>query len=495
MASAANESENPADLSVPTTTEGAGPPAAPNIAAEPAAAPDGPRVSGPILPMPAAAIGMANPLKSGREVAAQHFVNLLARGYYAEAAESFAPDVRAAVPPEALESAWLRLIDQVGPLKRHLAATGGRLLQHDVVRDTCEFAATTLDLQVIFDAAGYVAGFQWLPLPGEHISDLLYDPPEYVRQAAFHDRAVEVGSPPWTLPGMVSLPMGDGPFPAVVLIQGAGPQDLDATAGPLKPFRDLAWGLASANTAALRYDKRTYVYGATLPLEPNFTVEEEVVNDALAAIALLRGMLKVDARRIFLLGHGVGGSLLPRIAARDPHLAGLIILDGITRRPEEMLMDQFTRLYTRHGPPTPEQEQELAVLEAQGARLHDPQLPDTTPAGQLPLGLPASYWRDLRAYRPAEVARTLPQPMLIMQGERDYQATMADFQLWQDALAGRPQVELRTFPTLNPPLIPEEDRRTPDDFQAANHVPAEVVEYIGNWIRRQPPRGAAGPRS
>ncbi|HEX6607835.1 MAG TPA: DUF3887 domain-containing protein, partial [Chloroflexia bacterium] len=211
MASAANQSDNPADVSVPTTTEGAGPPAAPEVAAEPAAAPDGPRVSGPILPMPAAAIGMANPLKSGREVAAQHFVNLLARGYYAEAAESFAPDVRAAVPPEALESAWLRLTDQVGPLKRHLAATGGRLLQHDVVRDTCEFAATTLDLQVIFDDAGYVAGFQWLPLPGEHISDLLYDPPEYVRQAAFHERAVEVGAPPWTLPGTVSLPMGDGP--------------------------------------------------------------------------------------------------------------------------------------------------------------------------------------------------------------------------------------------------------------------------------------------
>ena len=78
------------------------------------------------------------------------------------------------------------------------------------------------------------------------------------------------------------------------------------------------------------------------------------------------------------------------------------------------------------------------------ARLRDPQLPDTTPAEQLPLGLPASYWRDLRAYRPAEVARTLPQPMLVMQGERDYQATMADFEQWQAALAGRPQVELRT---------------------------------------------------
>jgi dienelactone hydrolase len=492
MASAANGSENPAETGIPTATEGAARPAAGAIPAGSVAAHAGAGVSGPILPMPAAAIGMANPLKSGREVAAQHFVNLLARGYYAEAAESFAPDVRAAVTSEALAGAWLRLTDQVGPLKRHLAATGGRVLQHDVVRDTCEFAATTLDLQVIFDNAGYVAGFQWLPLAGEHISDLLYDPPDYVRQAAFHERAVEVGTPPWTLPGTVGLPMGDGPFPAVVLIQGAGPQDLDATAGPLKPFRDLAWGLASANIAALRYDKRTFVYGAALPSQPNFTVEEEVVNDALAAVALLRGMLKVDARRIFLLGHGVGGSLLPRIAARDPQIAGLIILDGIARRPEDMLMDQFTRLYTRHGPPTPEQEQQLAVLEAQVARLRDPQLPDSTPAGQLPLGLPASYWRDLRAYRPAEVARTLSDPMLVMQGERDYQATMADFEQWQAALGGRPQVELRTFPTLNPPLIPEEDRRTPDDFRAANHVPAELVDYIGNWIHRQSPRDLGG---
>src|SRR5689334_8814665 len=142
MASAANGSDSSKETGIPTATESADSPAMSEVAAASPVATDGPAVSGPILPMPAAAVGMANPLKSGREVAAQHFVNLLARGYYTEASESFAPDVRAAVTPEALESAWLRLIDQVGPLKRHLAATGGRLLQHDVIRDTCEFAAT-----------------------------------------------------------------------------------------------------------------------------------------------------------------------------------------------------------------------------------------------------------------------------------------------------------------------------------------------------------------
>src|SRR5205085_3823811 len=68
---------------------------------------------------------------------------------------------------------------------------------------------------------------------------------------------------------------------------------------------------------------------------------------------------------------------------------------------------------------------------------------------QLLKAAPESYWKDLDTYSPARVAATLPIPMLILQGERDYQVTLADLQGWRDALGGRQDVSLKSYPTLN----------------------------------------------
>lgn len=59
----------------------------------------------------------------------------------------------------------------------------------------------------------------------------------------------------YPLPGLLTLPDGAGPFPAVLLVHGSGPQDRDEAVGPNRPFRDLAVGLAALGVASLRYDK------------------------------------------------------------------------------------------------------------------------------------------------------------------------------------------------------------------------------------------------
>ena len=80
-------------------------------------------------------------------------------------------------------------------------------------------------------------------------------------QAGARQVDVTVGSAGSSLPGTLVLPRGPGPFPALVLVAGSGPQDRDETIGPNKTFRDLAWGLASRGIAVLRYEKRNHVHG------------------------------------------------------------------------------------------------------------------------------------------------------------------------------------------------------------------------------------------
>ncbi|MFL5658480.1 MAG: dienelactone hydrolase family protein, partial [Ktedonobacteraceae bacterium] len=107
-------------------------------------------------------------------------------------------------------------------------------------------------------------------------------------------------------------------------------------------------------------------------------------------------------------------------------------------------------------------------------------------ASDLPLNVPAAYWLDLNAYQPEKVAQTLKQPMLFLLGGSDYQVTREDFQIWQDALGGRSDVQLILYPGLSHLFMPVEggQKATPATYTVAGHVAEEVVNEIGSWIKR-----------
>ena len=87
----------------------------------------------------------------------------------------------------------------------------------------------------------------------------------------------------------------------MVLVHGSGPNDRDETIGGSKLFRDLAEGLATRGIAVLRYDKRTKTYGQRVS-GLNFTIWDETVDDAVAAVALVRKLPEVDRGKVFVLG-------------------------------------------------------------------------------------------------------------------------------------------------------------------------------------------------
>jgi alpha-beta hydrolase superfamily lysophospholipase len=268
-----------------------------------------------------------------------------------------------------------------------------------------------------------------------------------------------------------------------VLVHGSGPHDRDETIAQNKPFRDLAWGLASNGIAVFRYDKRTLVHGMEMsPISDHIGVKEETVDDAVAALELLAETEGIDRERVFVLGHSLGGMLAPMISESTDAERGLIMLAAPTRPLEDLILEQVTYLAGIDGNTSDEEQAELDKVEEQVARVKSLNSESQVQAEQLPLGLPAFYWLSIQGYSPAEVAVGLAEPMLILQGERDFQVTMDDFAGWEMALGGEADVVLKSYPGLNHLFMDGTGPSTPTEYELPGNVAEEAVQDIADWI-------------
>lgn len=392
----------------------------------------------------------------------------------------FTPQMTAALPPGRLAAIWAGLANKAGSFKS--CSPDSKVVRIDdkqMVITPCQFAWAVIDVQFAFDTAGRIAGLTFRP---GAIAAAPYTMPPYADTAAFTEQDVTVGSGEWALPGTLTVPTGAGPWPAVVLVHGSGPNDRDETVGANRPFKDLAVGLSSRGIAVLRYDKRSKVHAGKLASVKDFTVQQEVIDDAREAVRALRAHPKIDAARIVVLGHSLGGMLVPRIAAAEPALAGLIVLAGPARPLEEAMLGQVRHLAQADGTLSAEEKDAISKTEALGDEVRR-LTPADAASGRMIGGAPASYWLDLRGYDPVAAAAAVKRPLLVLQGERDYQVTMDEFAKWKAALGSRPQVTLRSYPTLNHLFISGSGPGLPAEYQVPGHVAVEVVRDIAEWIR------------
>lgn len=221
--------------------------------------------------------------------------------------------MRAAITADQLKVMWPQLESQAGAFQTCYGWSQQELSGYQVVLALCTFKAAGLNMSLSFDSTGKVGGMYFKPATAPTPSADTYQALAYVDKTSFTEREVTVGSGQWALPGTLSIPNGSGPFPAVVLVHGSGPNDHDETIGPNKPFRDLAWGLASRGIAVLRFDKRTLVHADlfTPDVLKTLTLQQETIDDALLAAELLRQTKNVDPEKIYVLGHSLGALAAP----------------------------------------------------------------------------------------------------------------------------------------------------------------------------------------
>jgi len=376
------------------------------------------------------------------------------------------PKAGAVLTRDKLAALWSSIITQAGGFKSIMSVEARDEQGAHIAAVAAAFENQNLTFRVVFNDDGEIVGF--FLSPADAPPAIAWTAPPYVDPLTFSERDVTVG--PLKLPGTLTIPKRDGLVPAVVLVHGSGPHDRDETMGPNKPFRDLAEGLASRNVAVLRYDKRSLVAPAGI-----HTVDEEVVEDAKAAVELLTTEPRIDRRRIVVIGHSLGGTLAPRIAAGDSRTAGIAIMAGAARPFEDLLVEQLRYLT---GPTS----KETALAEEAARKMRDPQLAPNMVVDVLGSPLPGSYILDLRNYHPADVAASLKIPIAVLRGQRDYQVTPADFELWKKALEGHSNVLLKLYATLNHFFLPGTGLSRPEEYMRPGHVDEQVISDLIGWI-------------
>ena len=251
-----------------------------------------------------------------------------------------------------------------------------------------------------------------------------------------------------TLAATLTVPKGAGPFPAVILLSGSGPQDRDEAIMGHKPFWVLADHLTRQGIAVLRTDDRG-VGRSTGTFEGATT--KDFASDAEAGIAYLATLEEVDRKRIGLVGHSEGGIVAPMVAAGSNDVAFVVLMAGVGVPMEDLLREQARLLLKANGADDAYVARNEALVKRMFAvaksekdeslrkqRLHEltEAVIDSVAATGQPMSAPekaglengaemlATPWMNyLITYDPAVVLRRVRAPVLAINGELDLQVS------------------------------------------------------------------------
>ncbi|RYD80968.1 MAG: dienelactone hydrolase, partial [Sphingobacteriales bacterium] len=214
-----------------------------------------------------------------------------------------------------------------------------------------------------------------------------------------------------------------------------------------------------------------------------FTVKEEVLDDAVAALAMAKTIPDADTKNIYLFGHSLGGMLAPRIANQVPDLSGIIMAAAPARKLTEMITEQNKYLFEKANDTAKNAKMQFDMAVAEIAKGKITQLGTIKPDSVI-LGLPASYWVDINTYDQVAAAQKLVKPRIfVIQGGNDYQVSQQDFELWKTGLANNKNAEFKFYPELNHLLSQQVEKGTGAQYQAFSSVSATLINDIVAWIK------------
>jgi len=412
---------------------------------------------------------------------AKEFLDYIVKEQYKQCIPLMDTVMTSKVREAGLEEIWDGITSRIGNYKAVKSVWNSKKDSFDIVHQITQFEKMDIDLYLTFNKRGLIEGFHMGSADTTKSAES-YISPSYANKRAFTEQNITIQNGEYSLPGTLSIPIAGDKFPLVILVHGSGPGNRDEEIGPEQPFKDIAWGLASKRIAVCRYDKRTLVYGPKMANQA-ITVKEETIDDVIACVKLMKMNPSVDSTKIFIVGHSLGAMLAPRIAQSINGLAGIIMLAGNARPMQDLLVEQFMYLSENYKKGPKIDKAYIDNIRKQVEVINSPDLNLQTPSKDLPFNTPASYWIDLKKYDQVQTAKKLTLPIFILQGEKDYQVTMKDYNLWKENLSSKANVTMKLYPKLNHLFMEAPGEKSlPSDYEKAANVSEPVISDLANWI-------------
>jgi dienelactone hydrolase len=394
----------------------------------------------------------------------------------------FSEDLKAKMDLQTTQSLWSQINAQMGDFQRIDSIFSKRLNGLLVTNCILTFEKAQLNYKLTFNQAQQIAGIFFLPYSASKSDSRKASTSDY-----FIESNCSFSSDEILFPAMLCLPKQGKPIAMIVLVHGSGPNDMNESIGPNKIFEQLAHQLAQNGIGSLRYDKRTYLAANHDNIDiSKLDFEHEVIIDATAASRYLSSIDHLKELPLYVLGHSLGAHAAPLIAKQTPEVDGIILLAGNARPLEDLILEQYQYLFARGGLSKAEKT-EIKKIKAQVKQVK--QLDQLLAKGQtydLPLTNSAVYWQSLNHYQALSTAQSLNIPILILQGERDYQVSMKDFQLWKQSLSQSPNASFKSYPLLNHLFMKGEGPSYPEEYNQQGNISEMVISDIAAWIIQKP---------
>lgn len=278
--------------------------------------------------------------------------------------------------------------------------------------------------------------FENVVLPSLKVSGESGEEPDALPSCSYEEQEFTVGRKPYELSGVLTVPQVSGKVPVIILFSGGDAVDMDGTVGLSgnTPMRDIAYGLANRGIATLRYHKRGYQYASSVPSAAG--LYDTFFQDAWYAIDQIYNDSHVDRNRIYVLGHGEAADYLPGVIRRkEKRLAGAVMLAG---RPVAVQERDYS-----------DESKNISV--------------------------DARYLMDGNS----------TMPLLILQGEADFETGMAEYNQWKTVLKGRAHMTCRSYKKLNHYFINTNGKTDASEYDPEGKVSTTVTDQIASWCREQ----------
>lgn len=328
-----------------------------------------------------------------------------------------------------------------------------------------EFEKSKIDIQISFNENNKIIGFFFIP----H---------KKFENTNEENNSLNIKSNNIEIKGVFLHPLQNDQKKIVVFLHGSGPQDRDETIGENKPFKDIAEYLFDNGITSYRFDKKTLTNPETF--DDNSTAEEEVISDAVNVINFFSENYK--NYEIILLGHSLGGYLLPKILENKLNVSKLIFLAANARPLQELIMDQF--VYLNKINPSSVSNEAVQSIKKQVGFLNSKKFNSNSNKSDLLFNLSANYWKYLINYNPLPLLKTIKIPMFFAQGGKDYQVTEKDFNLWKNQLINNKLAIFKYYPSLNHIFIKGNDIPSPKDYEKKGSIDEELLKDLKHFITK-----------